>query len=184
MTPQRIVSPSLTFGSVRGDVYEPTLVKSLADARVRVAKVACGNSHAALCTEIFDVYTGGEHNKLHTFEGGHVYVCGSSQALGIHHRHWARVPELSDVRIRDIAAGYGLLQQWNFWRSSPLFHRFSHTVVCSNEGELYSWGANIDGCLGLPPRLAFVSKPRLVRAMYVRPKNIANNPHSVVRGTW
>ena len=61
-----------------------------------------------------------------------------------------------------------------------LRHRFSHTAVATNEGELYTWGGNVDGCLGFPPSISFVGKPRLVRAMYVRPKNIASNPHSVV----
>lgn len=148
---------------MRGDIYEPTLVKNLADRKVRVAKVSCGNSHAVLCTDIDDVYHGGAHNRLHTYEGGQVYICGSSTALGEPVKQWRLVEELLPVRVRDVAAG------------------FSHTAVCTNEGEMFTWGANVDGCLGFPPAITFVAKPRLVRAMYVRPKNIASNQHSVVR---
>ena len=92
--------------SVRGDVSTPFLVESLAQKRVRVAKVACGNSHAALCTEIDDVYTGAAHSRLLTHEGGHVYICGASTALGESIKEWRLVEELVHVRVRDIAAGY------------------------------------------------------------------------------
>ncbi|CAB1098782.1 unnamed protein product [Ectocarpus sp. CCAP 1310/34] len=41
------------------------------------------------------------------------------------------------------------------------------------DGELYTWGSNRDGCLGLPRSTKFANFPQLVTCLYVSPTNLA-----------
>lgn len=41
---------------------------------------------------------------------------------------------------------------------------YGHSCCCTTEGELYTWGSNRDGCLGLPLSVKFINQPRVREA--------------------
>ena len=47
------------------------------------------------------------------------------------------------LSVREVSAGYG------------------HSCCCTAEGELYTWGSNRDGCLGLPRSTKFANFPQV-----------------------
>lgn len=38
---------------------------------------------------------------------------------------------------------------------------YGHSCCCTTDGELYTWGSNRDGCLGLPPSIKFANSPQV-----------------------
>lgn len=38
---------------------------------------------------------------------------------------------------------------------------YAHSCCCTTEGELYTWGNNRDGCLGLPRNIKLVDIPQV-----------------------
>jgi hypothetical protein len=48
-----------------------------------------------------------------------------------------------------------------------------HIACLTMEGEMFSWGTNKHGCAGHPIAVSFVPRPKLVRTLYVAPRNLA-----------
>ncbi|KAE8894166.1 hypothetical protein PF003_g21870 [Phytophthora fragariae] len=132
-------------------IVVPTLVRDLANKKVRVWQISCGTAHSAICTEVTSENNGGSKKLL----GGQVYVCGGATALSRYVLSWEHVPELDGVGIRQVVCGG------------------SHTAAVSSYGELYTWGRNYHGCTGHDASRAFVAKPELLKCLHVEPYNLA-----------
>lgn len=50
-----------------------------------------------------------------------------------------------------------------------------HVGLLTTEGELYTFGSNAGGCAGHPVLITFAPRPRIVRALYVMPHNMARS---------
>lgn len=94
-------------------------------SKIGVEKLSCGHSHFLLLSKEGDVYASGsnQHGQL-----GIVAVpAGKIQKKDLN-RHLHRIESLRN--ITDIACG-GL-----------------HSLACTNDGTLYSWGCGLYGSLG------------------------------------
>ena len=80
--------------------------------------------------------------------GGKVYIAGSANVYGKLHASFTLVEKVKDLNITQVSAG------------------FRHCAMVSADGELFTWGHNYGGCLGLPESNAFVTEPTLIKAMH------------------
>ncbi|CAM9489261.1 unnamed protein product [Hapterophycus canaliculatus] len=167
----------LGLGEERLDTqYEPVLVESLWAAGERMGGVSCGNSHTLALTAVREGHEGEGEGRAKTVGGGRMYQAGSTNVLGTFCPAFTPVVGLEEVTVKQVSAGYG------------------HSCCCTTEGELYTWGSNRDGCLGLPRPIKFKnspqhetqqhtnlshplplrpSHPQLVTCLYASPKNLA-----------
>ncbi|CAN0273071.1 unnamed protein product [Ectocarpus sp. 12 AP-2014] len=138
-----------------GPQYEPVLVESLSTGGQRIGAVSCGNSHTLAVTAVREVHEGDGEGRAKALRGGRVYQAGSTNVLGTFCPAFKPVMGLDEVMVKQVSAGYG------------------HSCCCTMDGELYTWGSNRDGCLGLPRSTKFANFPQLVTCLYVSPKNLA-----------
>ncbi|CAM9176283.1 unnamed protein product [Pylaiella littoralis] len=138
-----------------GPQYEPVLVESLSTAGERIAAVSCGNSHTLALTAVREGYEGEGEGRAKEAGGGRMFQAGSTNVLGTFCPAFTAVMGLEEVMVKQVSAGYG------------------HSCCCTTQGELYTWGSNRDGCLGLPRSTKFANYPQLVACLYVSPKNLA-----------
>ncbi|CAM9938623.1 unnamed protein product, partial [Sphacelaria rigidula] len=136
-----------------GIQFEPILVEALVEERF--TSVSCGNSHTLALTAVREVFEGEGVNRAKVQRGGQILQAGSTNVLGKFCPEFTLVQGLEDLAIKQVSAGYG------------------HSCCVTTEGELYTWGSNRDGCLGLPRATKFATLPQLVSCLYVRPKNLA-----------
>ena len=146
------------------NAYLPTLVECL--AHERVSSVSCGNSTTialtALKTEVVDD-DGVPYKKL---TGGRVYLAGSSNVFGKQYTAFTLLESMKHITVRQVSAG------------------FRHNALVTTDGELWTWGHNVGGCLGLPETTAFASQPALVRAMHSNAERISLNLSSKQSSTY
>lgn len=48
-----------------------------------------------------------------------------------------------------------------FYERRKVSAGYGHSCCCTTEGELYTWGSNRDGCLGLPRSTKFANSPQV-----------------------
>ncbi len=138
-------------------VDEPRLVRTLQVSNVRIKQVSCGCTHTVACTVSEKQVTGKGLNKVTVVKGGDVYVAGPSAVLGKNRPRFHLVRELVGKPVKQVSAGYSI------------------TACVTMEGEMYSWGVNKSGCIGHPVSEKFVRKPKLVKCLYMLPKNLAQS---------
>lgn len=135
-------------GRLSQSIVKPQVISSLLGKKV--VHVSAGYSHSAVVTA--------QWKERLLWHGGHVYVTGSAWALGRKISRFERVRgEIKDVPCRRVECG------------------FSHTAAVSCEGELYTWGRNEGGCLGLPDDDFIVHEPRLVDCLFTMPVDLTEN---------
>lgn len=144
----------LGYGLPR-QVQEPQLARTLHAAGVRVAQVSCGCTHTVVCERVRKKTEGEGLNRVKRVSGGHVFVAGPVAALGKSRPTFHIMRELLDTPIKRVSAGYGA------------------TACISVQGELYTWGANKSGAIAQDAERKFIRHPRLVRAMYTVPRDLA-----------
>ena len=154
----------LGLGLPLRDVYVPRRVDELTEDQnnnVRIAKISCGAAHTMLLTATQTQYQGSGVNRVERLSGGEVYMCGGATIL----------PKMTPRFVKiDTNAGCGPKQK-------RVIHRISvgtmHAGLLSTDGELFTFGSNEGGCAGHPTIITFVPRPRIVRALYVAPHNMA-----------
>nr|XP_057932864.1 probable E3 ubiquitin-protein ligase HERC1 isoform X2 [Doryrhamphus excisus] len=100
-----------------------------------IKKVACGTQFSVALTKDGKVFTFGKDRLI-----------GLPEARARNHNRPQQVPALSGVHIQDVAAGA------------------EHTLVLSSAGDVYTWGSNLEGQLGLG-HTNHVREPTLVTAL-------------------
>lgn len=120
---------------------------------VELVEVSCGSAHTVVLTSITRMQDG-------RVAGGHVYVAGSSHALG------KFTPTFSPV-----TAGASTGSKLSLMVKVSCGN--AHTALVSCNGELYTWGNNSGGCTGHPVSLPTVKTPTLVTCMHQEPTNLA-----------
>ncbi|XP_037767220.1 probable E3 ubiquitin-protein ligase HERC1 isoform X1 [Chelonia mydas] len=108
-------------------------------------KLGLGNSTAKSSPQKVDILCGigikrvacGTQFSVALTKGGHVYTFGQDRLIGLpegrarNHNRPQQVPVLSGIFIEDIAVGA------------------EHTLALSSSGDVYAWGSNSEGQLGL-----------------------------------
>jgi Ca2+-binding EF-hand superfamily protein len=137
-------------------VSVPTLVTEFLERKQRVASVSCGSSHTMVATAIEQAFD--PNHRGSPQEGGVVFVAGSPLACGASGTGFTRVRgKLQHERVVQIAAG------------------FMHCTALTEHGELYTWGSNEGGALGVPVsqlKALSVRDPVLVECLYRKPFNL------------
>uniref|UniRef100_A0AAZ3RI90 HECT-type E3 ubiquitin transferase n=1 Tax=Oncorhynchus tshawytscha TaxID=74940 RepID=A0AAZ3RI90_ONCTS len=100
-----------------------------------IKKVSCGTQFSVALTKDGNVYTFGQDRLI-----------GLPEGRARNHNRPQVVPALSDVFIQDVAVGA------------------EHTLVLSSTGEVYTWGSNSEGQLGLG-HTNHVREPTLVTSL-------------------
>ncbi|XP_061742965.1 probable E3 ubiquitin-protein ligase HERC1 isoform X4 [Nerophis ophidion] len=100
-----------------------------------IKKVACGTQFSVALTKDGKVFTFGKDRLI-----------GLPEARARNHNRPQQVPALSGLHIQDVAAGA------------------EHTIVLSSTGDVYTWGSNLEGQLGLS-HTNHVREPTLVTAL-------------------
>jgi hypothetical protein len=137
------------------NVYIPTLVEGL--AHERISSVSCGNSTTIALTGIRTETVDDDGVPYKKLTGGRVYLAGSSNVFGKQYTVFTLVESMKHVPVQQVSAG------------------FRHNALVTTDGELWTWGHNVGGCLGLPNTTAFASQPTLVRAMHSNAEKISTN---------
>ncbi len=135
----------------------PTLVEYLASMEVRVWRVACGASHTLIATEVTEAVEGSGVVQMKVTKGGDVLQCGATRALGIFAPRFTLVRKLKGRPVKAIAAGD------------------SHSAAVTTEGELYTWGANTNGCAAHPVARRFVRDPTVVQCLHVQSASLCKD---------
>lgn len=102
---------------------------------IGIKKVACGTQFSVALTKDGKVYTFGQDRLI-----------GLPEGRARNHNRPQQVPALSGAHIQDVAVGA------------------EHTLVLSSTGEVYTWGSNSEGQLGLA-HTNHVREPTLVAAL-------------------
>ncbi|XP_033842077.1 probable E3 ubiquitin-protein ligase HERC1 isoform X2 [Periophthalmus magnuspinnatus] len=102
---------------------------------IGIKKVACGTQFSVALTKDGKVYTFGQDRLI-----------GLPEGRARNHNRPQQVPALSGVQVTDIAVGA------------------EHSLVLSSTGEVYTWGSNSEGQLGLG-HTNHVREPTLVAAL-------------------
>ncbi|KAM4596308.1 putative E3 ubiquitin-protein ligase HERC1 isoform 3-T3 [Fundulus diaphanus] len=100
-----------------------------------IKKVACGTQFSVALTKDGKVYTFGQDRLI-----------GLPEGRARNHNRPQQVPSLSGIHIQDVAVGA------------------EHTLVLSSTGDVYAWGSNSEGQLGLG-HTNHVREPTLVAAL-------------------
>ncbi|XP_014872809.1 probable E3 ubiquitin-protein ligase HERC1 isoform X1 [Poecilia latipinna] len=100
-----------------------------------IQKVACGTQFSVALTKDGKVYTFGQDRLI-----------GLPEGRARNHNRPQQVPALSGIHIQDVAVGA------------------EHTLVLSSTGDVYAWGSNSEGQLGLG-HTNHVREPTLVTAL-------------------
>uniref|UniRef100_A0A1A7WGI3 HECT-type E3 ubiquitin transferase n=1 Tax=Iconisemion striatum TaxID=60296 RepID=A0A1A7WGI3_9TELE len=107
---------------------------------IGIKKVACGTQFSVALTKDGKVYTFGQDRLI-----------GLPEGRARNHNRPQQVPVLSGIHIQDVAVGA------------------EHTLVLSSSGDVYTWGSNSEGQLGLG-HTNHVREPTLATAL--QSKNI------------
>ncbi|XP_061622236.1 probable E3 ubiquitin-protein ligase HERC1 isoform X5 [Phyllopteryx taeniolatus] len=102
---------------------------------IGIKKVACGTQFSVALTKDGKVFTFGKDRLI-----------GLPEARARNHNRPQQVPALSGVHIQDVAAGA------------------EHTLALSSTGDVYTWGSNLEGQLGLA-HTNHVREPTLVTVL-------------------
>ncbi|XP_037104179.1 probable E3 ubiquitin-protein ligase HERC1 isoform X3 [Syngnathus acus] len=102
---------------------------------IGIKKVACGTQFSVALSKDGKVFTFGKDRLI-----------GLPEARARNHNRPQQVPALSGIHIQDIAAGA------------------EHTLVLSSTGDVYTWGSNLEGQLGLG-HTNHVREPTLVTVL-------------------
>ncbi|XP_015230673.1 PREDICTED: probable E3 ubiquitin-protein ligase HERC1 [Cyprinodon variegatus] len=102
---------------------------------VGIKKVACGTQFSVALTKDGKVFTFGQDRLI-----------GLPEGRARNHNRPQQVPALSGIHIQDVAVGA------------------EHTLVLSSGGDVYAWGSNSEGQLGLG-HTNHVREPTLVTAL-------------------
>ncbi|KAL0272513.1 UNVERIFIED_CONTAM: hypothetical protein PYX00_005450 [Menopon gallinae] len=150
-----------------------------------VVQVACGVNHTVMITRSGEVYSCGNndygqlgHNKNRTkpekIEGLEAYricrvSCGANHTLAFN--EWGQLFGWgSDAQGQIGSNGESQLSP-RIVKSLAMFHIIqiscgqSHSLALTNGGELYSWGGNSHGQLGLGSRVPYELQPVLVKSL-------------------
>ncbi|KAL3665627.1 hypothetical protein V7S43_009661 [Phytophthora oleae] len=119
--------------------------------REKLVEVACGAAHTVVLSAVQKNYSG-EPNG-----GGCVYVAGSIHALD------KFTPQFTRVVIEDASS---------MVFTTKVSCGTAHTAVVSTEGELYTWGKNIDGSTGHAVNTPRIAHPTRVGCLFERPRNL------------
>ncbi|CAN0568306.1 unnamed protein product, partial [Laminaria digitata] len=95
-------------------------------------------------TALVEVEVGEGEGRVGELRGGKIYQAGSTNVLGRFCPAFTPVEGLEEQMVKQVSAGYG------------------HSCCCTTEGELYTWGSNRDGCLGLPRSTKFANFPQVI----------------------
>uniref|UniRef100_A0A0F8CLJ4 HECT-type E3 ubiquitin transferase n=1 Tax=Larimichthys crocea TaxID=215358 RepID=A0A0F8CLJ4_LARCR len=102
---------------------------------INIKKVACGTQFSVALTKDGKVYTFGQDRLI-----------GLPEGRARNHNRPQQVPALSGIHIQDVAVGA------------------EHTLVLSSTGDVYTWGSNSEGQLGLG-HTNHVREPTVVTAL-------------------
>ncbi|XP_061671695.1 probable E3 ubiquitin-protein ligase HERC1 isoform X2 [Syngnathoides biaculeatus] len=102
---------------------------------IGIKKVACGTQFSVALTKDGKVFTFGKDRLI-----------GLPEARARNHNRPQQVPALSGIHIQDVAAGA------------------EHTLALSSTGDVYTWGSNLEGQLGLA-HTNHVREPTLVTVL-------------------
>ncbi|XP_051919775.1 probable E3 ubiquitin-protein ligase HERC1 isoform X1 [Hippocampus zosterae] len=102
---------------------------------IGIKKVACGTQFSVALSKDGKVFTFGKDRLI-----------GLPEARARNHNRPQQVPALSGIHIQDVAAGA------------------EHTLVLSSTGDVYTWGSNLEGQLGLG-HTNHVREPTLVTVL-------------------
>ncbi|CAM9777928.1 unnamed protein product, partial [Discosporangium mesarthrocarpum] len=136
-----------------GTQFEPVLAHSLLEERV--GSVSCGNSHTLVLTVTRETGEAVTSDNMMVRRGGKVYQAGSTNVLGTFCPLFVPLNSFAEAPVKQVSAGY------------------CHSCCITSEGELYAWGNNRDGCLGLPMSTKFATEPQHVSCLHEIPKNLA-----------
>ena len=135
-------------------VLSPVLVDCMRTHTV--VKASCGASHTLLLTESKTVMVGEGFQAEKKLTGGAVFQAGSAWAMSglpIHEFELVK-GSLYLNPCRDISAGT------------------AHSGAVTYEGELYTWGGNLNGGAGHPVSVISTKTPTLVECLYQKPLNL------------
>eukprot|EP00924_Labyrinthula_sp_SR-Ha-C_P012916 snap_masked-scaffold_12-processed-gene-3.43-mRNA-1 protein AED:0.47 eAED:0.50 QI:0/-1/0/1/-1/1/1/0/1217 len=112
-----------------------------------------------------DVSCGSSHTLLLTKEGN-VFAAGSTAALGEYSPSFVTTEDIP--KMKQISAGYDL------------------SVTLSNDAEVFVFGSNLNGALGLPLETAFINfkRPRQLVNVFKKPINLALGKSAVQSSTY
>uniref|UniRef100_A0A3Q1JCX7 HECT-type E3 ubiquitin transferase n=1 Tax=Anabas testudineus TaxID=64144 RepID=A0A3Q1JCX7_ANATE len=108
---------------------------------IGIKKVACGTQFSVALTKDGKVFTFGQGISKLNYR-----LIGLPEGRARNHNRPQQVPALSGINIEDIAVGA------------------EHTLVLSSTGDVYTWGSNSEGQLGLG-HTNHVREPTLVTAL-------------------
>ena len=156
------------LGSGKGNydsIYIPKFVKSL--EHERIATVSCGNTTTIVTTEVKREWIGDDGAKFRRLTGGKVYVSGSANVFGKQYDEFTLLEgPIKGKPMKMASAG------------------FQHSVLVSGEGELYTWGHNINQSLGLKSKAHFIPDPTPVTCLYSTAENIGLNKSAYQSSTF
>ena len=135
------------------DINKPTLVTSL--LHEKISAVSCGNAVTLALSAIKSAMVGDEDTKFRKLVGGRVYLAGSRNVLGKQCDTFQVLESMKDIPIKQVSAG------------------FRHNVLVSTEGELFCWGHNVSGCLGLPESVQFAGEPIILKSLHSKAEKIS-----------
>jgi alpha-tubulin suppressor-like RCC1 family protein len=132
--------------------YAPILVEQFLKEGVRIEQVACGSQHTVISSEVRPQTSA----KVTTLQGGKVYIAGCSSVVGKETPKFELVSAVKDEVITQVACGH------------------SHSALITQEGELLTWGKNINGGAAQPVSVPFVKKPTIVTCLFEKPRNLSD----------
>ncbi|KAG1687180.1 hypothetical protein DVH05_005346 [Phytophthora capsici] len=137
-------------GGQLGVIPTPTPVTA-PFGREKLVEVACGAAHTVVLSAVQKNFNG-EPNG-----GGCVYVAGSNHALD------KFTPQFTRIVIEDVSSMVFI---------TKVSCGTAHTAVVSTEGELYTWGKNIDGSTGHAVSIPRIPHPTRIGCLFERPRNL------------
>jgi len=135
------------------NLYVPTLVESL--LHERIASVSCGNSTTIAVTMIKTEMVDEDGVPIKKLVGGRVYIAGTANVFGKLYPSFTLLEKMKDKPVRQASAG------------------FRHSALVTTDGELYTWGFNVSGCLGHPESINFLAEPTVIKAMHSNAEKIS-----------
>lgn len=125
---------------------------------VKLVDVSCGAAHTAVLTSTL-------RNNDSSLSGGHVFVAGSSHALGKFMPMFTKIPIRIPDKFKEDGGDIVLVK---------ISCGDAQTAVVSNEGELFTWGNNAGGCTGHALAIPLVKVPTRVTCLFQRPRNLGH----------
>jgi len=152
-----------------------------------VVQIACGNNHTIVITEDGQVYSCGNNDcgqlghekptkRLHMIPGLDAFIFKQAASGGAHSvviNNWGQVFCWGD----NTEGQLGLDISSNIVRVPRMVKVLGtsvvvqiacgqkHTLALTNNGEVYAWGSNSDGQLGLDTNVKLEKKPKLITAL-------------------